>query len=60
MKREGRISNSSLTLLFFIFLVLKLTGVVDWSWWIVTAPIWFIPVFVFTLIVIIFLITILP
>lgn len=28
------------TLLFTIFLVMKLTGVIDWSWWWVTAPLW--------------------
>ena len=27
-------------LLFIVFLVLKLTRVIDWSWWWVTAPIW--------------------
>jgi len=27
--------------LFIVFLILKLTGAVDWSWWIVTLPIWF-------------------
>jgi len=26
--------------LFLIFLVLKLTGLIDWSWWWVTAPLW--------------------
>lgn len=26
--------------LFLIFLVLKLTHVIDWSWWWVTAPLW--------------------
>ena len=26
--------------LFLIFLVLKLTNVIDWSWWWVTAPLW--------------------
>ena len=26
--------------LFIVFLVLKLTGVIDWSWWWVTSPIW--------------------
>ena len=29
--------------LFLTFLVLKLTGVVNWSWWWVAAPLW-IPV----------------
>lgn len=27
-------------LLFIIFLVLKLTHVIDWSWWWITAPLW--------------------
>lgn len=26
--------------LFITFLVLKLTHVIDWSWWWVTAPVW--------------------
>lgn len=28
---------------FIVFLVLKLTGTIDWSWWWVTCPLW-IPV----------------
>lgn len=28
------------TLLFIVFLILKLTNVIDWSWWWVTAPLW--------------------
>ncbi len=27
-------------ILFLIFLVLKLTGTIAWSWWWVTAPLW--------------------
>jgi hypothetical protein len=27
-------------LLFTVFLVLKLTNVIAWSWWWVTAPLW--------------------
>ena len=26
--------------LFIVFLVLKLTGNIDWSWWWVTSPLW--------------------
>jgi hypothetical protein len=26
--------------LFYIFLILKLCGVINWSWWWVTAPLW--------------------
>ena len=35
--------TSFLNLLFLVFLVLKLTNVITWSWWWVTAPLW-IPV----------------
>ena len=27
-------------LMFLVFLVLKLIGFIDWSWWWVTAPLW--------------------
>ena len=27
-------------LTFIVFLVLKLTDVIDWSWWWVTSPLW--------------------
>ena len=28
------------TVLFIVFLILKLTGNIDWSWWFVTMPLW--------------------
>jgi len=31
---------SFMSLLFLLFLYLKLTGVIAWSWWLVTAPLW--------------------
>jgi hypothetical protein len=39
--KEGGISLG--TVLFIIFLILKLTGTITWSWLWVTAPLW-IPV----------------
>ena len=30
-------------LTFLVFLVLKLVGVIDWSWWWVCAPLWAMP-----------------
>lgn len=36
----------NLSYLFILFLVLKLTGIIAWSWWWVTAPLWIIPAFV--------------
>lgn len=31
---------SALSLLGLIFVTLKLTGFIDWSWWYVTMPFW--------------------
>ena len=28
------------TVLFIVFLILKLTNTIDWSWWWVTSPLW--------------------
>lgn len=42
-----------LGILFIVFLVLKLTGFITWSWWWVTIPLWgpfvlwFVIIFVF-------------
>lgn len=35
-----RIDGDSLGLLGIVFIVLKLCGVINWSWWLVTAPLW--------------------
>jgi hypothetical protein len=40
---DSKSSSSGLgigTILFLIFMVLKLTNYIDWSWWWVTAPLW--------------------
>lgn len=40
-KNEKRfITFSPMFMLFLIFMVLRLTDVIDWSWWWVTAPLW--------------------
>lgn len=39
-------------LLAIVFVVLKLTGVIDWSWWWVLAPIWIVWGFALLLIII--------
>ena len=46
MSKNESVNNGGIgigTILFLIFLVLKLTNYIDWSWWWVTAPLW-IPV----------------
>jgi len=43
MNKVIKNSSSSInicTVLFLIFLVLKLIGNITWSWWWVTAPLW--------------------
>lgn len=39
-KASAGCSIGLLEALFLIFLVLKLIGVITWSWWWVTAPLW--------------------
>ena len=40
--KPGFISKNMPLILFLIFLVLKLTKQIDWSWWWVTSPLWII------------------
>ena len=44
-------------LLFLVFLVLKLTKVIDWSWWWITAPLW-VPVSISVLFFVLVLLTV--
>lgn len=43
---------SLLIALFIVLLVLKLTGYITWSWWLVTAPLWLVPALFFVIITI--------
>lgn len=51
MSTEQKHGISLSTVLFLIFLVLKLTHLIDWSWWWVTSPIW-VPIVVSLVVVI--------
>lgn len=42
----------ALGLLGVVFIVLKITDYIDWSWWVVTMPFWFGGVFVLFLVLI--------
>lgn len=42
-------------LLTIVFITLKLTGFIDWSWWWVTAPLWGVFVLVIAIIAIVFI-----
>jgi hypothetical protein len=40
MKKTNKSGMSLSMVLFLIFLILKLTGNITWSWWWVTCPLW--------------------
>ncbi len=46
------------TVLFIVFLVLKLTNTIDWSWWWVTSPLWISAGFIIIILLIIMVIAI--
>ncbi len=41
---NNTVSMPVLSILGVVFIVLKLTGHIDWSWWWVLAPFWLIPI----------------
>lgn len=53
MKKSYWIGFYVTVAVFVIFTVLKLTGVIAWSWWWITAPIW-IPFLIAVILVIAF------
>lgn len=56
MSEKRIVINSGITfpmLLFLVFLVLKLTNVITWSWWWITAPLWVTPAIVISIFLII-------
>lgn len=46
-------------ILFIVFLVLKLTGNIDWSWWWVTSPLWIPLGLAFSIFIVVLLVVIL-
>lgn len=56
MSEKRIVISSGITfpmLLFLVFLVLKLTNVITWSWWWITAPLWFTPAIVLSILLIV-------
>lgn len=61
MSNKKTSSGSGITftgLLTILFIGLKLTGFIDWSWWWVVSPIWISLGVVFTILLVMALITI--
>lgn len=45
MRKEDAQTAQGLSLpviVFVVFLILKLTGLISWSWWWVTSPLWIV------------------
>ena len=55
VERAGTGGVGFLSLLFLLFLGLKLGGWIDWSWWWVFAPIWMPIILVLVIIGVVFL-----
>ena len=48
---QTRVTDGLSIILFILFTFLKLTGLVTWSWWWVTSPLWLPLVFVLSLVI---------
>lgn len=49
MSKDSSVSNKvilAIVLLGVVFLILKLRHVIDWSWWLVTAPFWCVVIYI--------------
>ena len=61
MSENVKVNNSGgigfFGLLTLIFITLKLTNYIDWSWWWVLAPLWIPIVLIFAILTFIFFIT---
>lgn len=44
------------TILLVVFIILKCTGLIDWSWWWVLAPLWIPAILVFIYLVVVIVI----
>lgn len=40
MSSKAEVTSTGMFTLLIVFIILKLTNIVDWSWWLVISPIW--------------------
>lgn len=45
-KTQVTVTTPVFFMMFVVFLTLKLAGVIAWSWWLVTLPLWIVPAIV--------------
>jgi len=55
MENRGCTVSCQPSLIFFIFLILKLTNTIDWSWWWITCPLWISVIFYLLFILLVFI-----
>lgn len=53
--KQASVGTSFASLLTIVFIVLKLCGVITWSWWWVLSPLWISAIFWVILVVIVLL-----
>lgn len=46
MNKQAVVGSNFLSLLGLLFIGLKLTDNIDWSWWLVLSPFWIMPLIV--------------
>ena len=56
MSDSQQLTSRGFAVLFIVFLILKLTNTIDWSWWWVTSPLWIPAGFLIVILLIILLI----
>ena len=55
MENEARTGLSFIEALQLVFIVLKLCGVIKWSWWLVLTPLWASLLFLLIMLAVIFI-----
>ena len=55
MENEAKTGLSFIEALQLVFIVLKLCGVIKWSWWLVLTPLWASLVFLLIMLAVIFI-----
>ncbi len=50
---DGGLTGLVALMLGILFVTLKLCGLIDWSWWLVTLPLWILPAFAIAIAVVV-------
>lgn len=52
-KGNAGVMNAILMAILLVFIMLKIVGIISWSWWIVLIPLWIIlAIFIFNIVIV--------